>query len=760
MSIPASTQSASVAQAPVVNSEGQLLMCDRVKDPAALKGIYSALWDADWLSSRNRALYQAAIDGAAPYSDTNDKMKGRFGRSNVNWGTGDQSQFEVELPFFAILDALDIFGSVSTTFGTEQEQSDWNPKLSEEFTRMIRKWPEFEPAWKQNVHLFTMDGVSFCLFEDDIDWRWRPDGLQSVKFYRQTKANVEALDIIAVKREMLPHELMAKIRNKEAAEAVGWNCEEVEKVVKKATPKELRADDPQQWESMWKNNDIYSSLTSQTCTVIQAWVKELDGTVTHLYADYNCADGAKWMYCSKGKYHSMSNAVTSFIIGVGTNGDFHSIRGNGQKIFASTTALEKLMNKAVDMSVHASTPIISTNSEDDLSEGSIRPMGPYALITSGIQFQEIKVPEFQNSLGPAISMLQGVYQSRTSGMAQNSANAMSKTEKTKYQVQLESDVSNRLSGGAFSLFFAAWERHLKEVLRRVIREDYQQSDPGGKEVWEMRRRLLKRGVPLEAIYAVDVDDFEVNQGIGKGSPSERRSVADALKERVYNSADPEGKAEIDRMIVAAYTNAKTAKRIIPDTPGLRPPIDANIAVMENSILALGQPAVIMPNQNHLVHAQIHIGKVDELSTMFNEGQLPFEEFINQAGMVWAHGQEHLPYLDPTTPDAAQLREAYQQYGEVITNGQKHLAKEEQRAMAEQEGGEAMSGAELSTYGKVVDAQARTADLEFDATKKAMELSAKDAEHKQRLAQNDVAFAQKLRQTALANATKPRKPDKP
>lgn len=736
---------------PVTNENNQIIMEDRVKDPFSLKSIWGVLWDADWLSSRNRSIYQANIDGSPPYSDAKDRLRGRFGRSNVNWNLAGQSQLSAELPYNDILDSLDVFGSVSTKYGLDQERRIWNPIISEEFTRMIKNWEDFYPLWQQNVHLFTMDGVSFCTHEDDIDWRWNVVGMQYLKFYRQTKANVEELDIVVTKREIQPHKLMEKIRNREEAKVMGWDCDEVEKVVKKASSKSFPADDPQKAQSMWKNNDLYASSTSRTCSVLIAWIKELDGSVSMAWGDFDAGEDSKWMYSNRSKFKSMSSSIHAYLYGVGTNGDFHSIRGNGQKVFASTRALEMLMNKAVDMGVHASTPVIQAGSEDDIAENAIRPFGPYALITSGMTFQEIKVPNFDQSLGSSIGMLQGVFQEQASGFSK-AGQAMDRTERTKYEVQARLETASNLSNGGFNLFFSAWKRHLMEVLRRVCREDYQQCDPGGREVFEFRRRCLARGVPCEAIYAVDVGEFDVNMGIGKGSAAERRIVADALKQQIYGAADPEGKRIIDNMIAAAYTNATTAKAIIPMNDDLRQPLDFQVAVLENAMLDMGSTVPVLPSQDHYVHAQTHLDNIVELSQQLTDDPNSMNQVVPIMNGPWMHGQEHLAYLDPQDERTAQLREGYQQFGEVITNGMKHIAREAEKAQAQgmQNQEAEISGAELSAYGQAVDAQAKLGMKQEEVQQKLVQ---SDQLHRQKLTQNDIAFAQKLRQSTLASKVK-------
>ena len=126
-----------------------------------------------------------------------------------------------------------------------------------------------------------------------------------------------------------------------------------------------------------------------------------------------------------------------------------------------------------------------------------------------------------------------------------------------------------------------------------------------------RKRCVRRGVPLDAIYSVDVASIDINQGIGKGSVQERRAATNAVM-TVVNSLDVEGKNIAMRDYLASFTSVAYANTLVPKQAGSRPPIDLQVANLENSVMALGQSAVIEPNQNHIIHVGAHLEMLKQI----------------------------------------------------------------------------------------------------------------------------------------------------
>ncbi len=388
----------------------------------------------------------------------------------------------------------------------------------------------------------------------------------------------------------------------------------------------------------------------------------------------------------------------------------------------------------------AATPHLSTTNEDANVEQSIVPMGPYNIMANGASFQETNLPDFSQSLIPALTTLSQMTSSRASSASPVSTSDMSRTQKTKFQVQTETDQKGSLAASSFVNFMAAWQRHLRCVARRICREDYLASDPGGSEAWDFRQRLVRRGVPLIVLKHLDFDSIEANSGLGKGSASERRSVVDALSERLGPYLDQKGQLLLHRYTAAAYAGTQVANLLVPDQPGLRPPVDAQIAQMENNQMAQGMPPSFETNQDHVVHLDKHLERLYTVNTYLIEGQMDDRQAMQQMQPIWEHSiNDHLPRINEMNPEYKRFKEALQQLGELITNTVKHLEKEDEReAMAR---GQEEAEMEQGTFRTAVDANARAAMKDqVEIQKVEAQVAMEQQKHQQEMASNDVRLA--------------------
>ncbi len=145
-------------------------------------------------------------------------------------------------------------------------------------------------------------------------------------------------------------------------------------------------------------------------------------------------------------------------------------------------------------------------------------------------------------------------------------------------------------------------------------------------------------------------------------------------------------------IVKLTTGVEHIANQLTQPPGAeqRPPIDAAIADSQNVALAQGFDQMILPNENKRVHLEIHIGKLSEYYQQFDEaGQNPalYAEIVPPMAKIFDHAAQTLEGY--TGNDSPLFRQQLQQFNEIITNGTRHLQKEEARQaqQAEAQGGQ-------------------------------------------------------------------------
>jgi len=774
----------------VVSGDNKLIQRGRLKSAAELTTLHLTLHNEDLYASQKRAMVQASAGGDAPKDQARLTRAGLAGVCNINWGALGQALEEAQSPFWRLLEALDTFITtpLKQDFLDVKMRSVIEPILAECFTKMLVKWPSFRPRWSQLVNLFVSEGVGFTLHSDPYSWKWMVKGLDDLKFPRSTPADVEYLDVITCQDYARPDELMAVVRSEDEGEEAYnavfspalavestivtekpemgeftevemteddividekpataqspefgfkryWNKAAVIQAIKETSGSSgLDTNDPEAIARAWKGNDVSLGVTANTVRVIHGYIKELDGTVSHYVSRF---DGqGDFLYKCEGKFADISELLTSFSEGVGTTGNFHSIRGLGYKLFSSTTGSNKLTNKLLDNAMFAATPHISTDNEDLNVEKALVPMGPYMMMASGLNFQQTYHNDVTGNLAPALQVINSIVQARAAASSPVLSAQTDRTRKTATQVDVEAEMQGSMQSSSFSLFMASWEKLLINTFKRVCRPDYLPTDPGGVEVHKFYRRLLIQLQPLgvtevdqvvEILQNVDFDAMEVNSGIGKGSASERRAVVTALNQSLGGQLDPEGQRFLNRLTAASYAGYQIANQLVPDEPGLRPPVDAQVAQMENSLMSLGQPPAFEPNQDHFVHLEKHTEFLNTINEGFGEqikalkpgtdgGDL-LRETIDKMEPVWLHcNEEHMPMLSDMNPAKPMFKENLQQLGEFIKNSRKHLDAEAQREL------EASGQAQGELYGGVpaglvianADAAARAATAKEQA----------------------------------------------
>lgn len=675
----------------------KLVKRGRFRNAQEIRSAFMLWWNADLIATRNRAAAQASVDGELPYDPMEESRLGLSGRCNFNTGVAGQSQEQAEAPYTDILEGIDKLAYIPTGYGDEASRLVNEPIISDELTKMIRGWYRFYPLWAYNSHIFTMFGLSFAYFPDDENWQWEIQSQQHFKLPRRVRADLEGIGDLCCKDKMSPHDLFRYCQDKDAAKEAGWDTAECLDAIKEAAGQQgMPSNDLEEWEKAWKDNDCLFGATDITIEVIHYWARELDGTVSHYIVRY---DGqGEFLYKGEGKYTAMSRFIVPYMYGVGSNGDFASIRGHSQKVFGLSQAQNRLFCKIMDMAIHAATPHLQAKDEEALEALPLTPMGPYMVMTAGVEYQETQSPDFTKNLSPAFTLVDGLLASRTAQYGGTSGNGeVDRTERTKYEKQMQHAEGGKLTTSGMNLFMLSWGVHLKEVVRRIIRKGYDASEPGGSHVQSFYAACEKRGVPKEAIEQIDVSRIEVNTGIGKGSAMERQVMIDGL-ETLYYRADARGQNIINRQSAASKVGYRLANEIFPDQPGIRPPQDAENANLENDSICtcglIGTPSSVkvLPNQNHDIHLQGHLAQLSVLNDGLTQLTLPLEKAIPQMQPLHDHAEDHFKALDPKNPSRGKYKQDLQILDEVIVNGSKHLLKLQEEAQKQQQAGVQQQGA--------------------------------------------------------------------
>jgi hypothetical protein len=666
-----------------VQEDGKLLR-SRIKDAKSAHEAYKRMKKADENSAWTRARVQAMLDGELPHDPAVQRQNGLADSCNVNWGQGEQLLSMATSPYIDLVESVDHLCTIPTNFGDDTARLDWEHVMAEEFSRMVRGWPEFFPRYQFLIHQFLAHGVGVAFREDEIDWRWQIAPLGDFLIPRQTRASDEEIEISAVVRGVPPHELFNKIEDENLAKELGWKVSAVKKALMKASQGDTANANTNEWETLqreFKNNDLGTTGAAYASEVklVFMWVKELNGTVSQYIFPEDLEDSDDFLYVNRSRFENSSQVFNTFCYGVGSNGYFHSIRGLGHKVFSIVQALNRLRCRFFDSLMTSSMLMLEPESEDAIEDLSLIHFGPFVIKPPNVKFIQKDYPNFGQSIIPGLGDLNTLLQQQA-GQYSTEATFRQDKERTRYEVQAHLESLANISVAALSLFYQPWERLLRETVRRVARQDYFPQDPGGQYVAEFRARCVARGVPEEALAAIDPSRVRVVRAIGNGSSAARSAIMRQVYELSANF-DPQGRQQAIRDLTRTIGGVEAADRYTPAPENQRPPMEAKTAELENILLMQGNQVQVLPSEMHAVQFPVHLDALEQLLADIDSGEQIFEEAAPKLFPLHTHASAHAEFM-VGEPDYPAIKKRLQQIDEMAWNLAKRLEKL-QRDAAEQ-----------------------------------------------------------------------------
>jgi hypothetical protein len=610
------------------------------------------------------------------------------------------------------------------------------------------------------------------MFNDEWDWRWKSTDMSDFKIPRKTEIGQDNIDVAACLRFYSPTQLYQLIKDEETAKIHGFNIEAcrrsiIQSVNNNNNYSNFRQYDWEKLETELRNNDLFfttQAANQQSIRVVHLWVTEFDNRVSHyMINDDNSVQD--FLFKKVGRFENSYQAYTVFTYGVGTNGYYHGVRGQGYDVFAINGALNRAYCSLLEIASFGSAPTFQPKDETALQEMQFIPNGIYNLLSPGIEvIKDTIIPNVSSGTLPIVSAFTQLFRERT---ASYNTESLVNTSVEKSATQVRAELSNiaKMSVSSLNLFFDPWESLMREMVRRLKRKDYDAREPGGKQVIELHKRLLRRGSEsfgakdryLQAFFDLDVDRLRITKPVGAGSEAARMVSFDRLM-GIFGSLPDFGKQNLIWDIAsetAGYENA--ARYAIQPGDSERPTIDASIAQIENNQLIAGSNIQVLDGQNNLVHAKIHVEALNPLVTQAQEllelDPMQLAPMLGGINALNAHVAQHVELLsqDPQMrSESAMFRQVLQNADEILHNGtlkvQKLMAQQQQQVMmqggAEQE--QAQPQIDPAVLSKIDSERSiRQAKLEMDMQTHQQKMIMRQQEASQKLALRDAEVASKI-----------------
>lgn len=735
---------------------------ERIRDGAHAARIFSQLEREDDEAEWRRSNIDRLVDGDLPFDPEVLRDIGQSDRTNVNFKEGKAEEDAAQTPYIEMTTQTDILWRVKTGYGDERERIRWNQIISEEHTRIHREWgADFHFYRLGLTQQFNRHGLAFLYWENELDWRWRTDGLSAFKIPRNTESRPSAIPYAVCKRSMPVNELYAFIRNERRAKEVGrWNVDAVKQAIVDCGTKTGRPFGNGAWEEFVreaKENDLSVGSTYQHVKLFHLWTKEFNDAMSH----YICLQsgeaktgekmiGNGFLYRHRFRFPSLQRCIIPFAYGVGTHRTYHTIRGQGELNFGPISISNRLRCKGLDALAASVSVLLEVDTPADMENVGVTHVGPYLCVRGG-KINGTALPDVSSRVLPALRDMQMLRQNLTGSFQARAVTEEGTQERTKYEVQAQQQQGSRLDSAAMTMFFEPWSQAGRETLRRLTNPKLRESDPGGREAFQFRLRCLKRGVPKEALE--DIVSVDAVRTIGNGSPQMRQYSSEKIWS--YNGAlDSVGRKEALRMVISSipgvgYDNA--ALLIGPDEA--RTDHDDEFAELENNDFRQGQQVPVLSSQNHWTHCQRHAALVTATVQAFEQQQIGGDQLVPILSAALDNMLGHADYLNQDATrvqEARYVRKFCQNYGGTLQQQEQKLIAQQQR----EQDASAQQQPQMSP-----EDQRKWESHNLDIQIRQQEFAMRQREFEQRLAQldqdrhiKDVEAAAKLsEQTAKLNA---------
>lgn len=502
---------------------------------------------------------------------------------------------------------------------------------SEKFRQVITRVCRERKGWRTLVEDIAFDNALFghtvCAWLDEYTWfpahfnqdeNFLPDGCKQTSGYAQ---------FVALKEILLPHELFGKIKDREAAEAAGYDINGCIAAINEASPSQIRdlLNIGGTLETWYQNairelNIGVSYMAGASVIVVyHLLVREVTGTVSH----YTMAGPSlRHIFSKDDRFKSMDDCVSFFAFQKG-NGTMHGSKGIGRDIYELAGMVDRTRNETVDRLLLSGKTIFQGDVKR-IHTFKMSIIGAAVIVPQGWQMLEGKIDgavdpflKLDAYFSLLVDQLIGSTSPRTFGGERT----------TKAEVDL----------------FAAREEETKDVRIRRFLEQF--TDMMG----TIQKRICDSDTVEEDAKAAQEELLEVmtreeidelaNQPVAGTvqdlTPIERQMIAAFANEKKGNPLYNQRALEVED--ATARVGSDFADRVLlPTNDPTEQAEQQRLQQLELELLTKGQPVPVSPRDNHMIHLQILMPMVEAQAGAMLQGGSNTQAFE----ALVAHINEH------------------------------------------------------------------------------------------------------------------------
>lgn len=603
-----------------------------------------------------RLLVQGMFNGNAPKSQAEMVKSKRGGYSNVNWKEHRGTIMGAWNPYFDLVCEIPVcIDGCLYEHGPEIDQKLMRG-FAEAFHDMVFGWEDFDYMNQLRDLQMLLHGPGPLFWEDE--WNPFPQPILASDFYvdSMTKSTFSNCEVAMVTCFAKVGNLWREIEDPKRATAAKWNVEAVKNAIMNASTSQTLATLGKQWdrwEQMLKNGDIYASTITKNIKLAHMLVQEMDGKITHLVFCYDLDQetGRDFLYKNVGRYDNWKQVLQCFFYDIGADGTFQSIKGLGTDIYPFCALYSKINNQIADLICSGLGPMFQPGSGAKMEDFNMTRWGIGQMIPPGLNKLDLDI---SRSIQPAIEASREF----KSTMGQNSGGysqgdlAPPTVEETAKAALIRAMERNKMTKGHHNRFYRSMDWFYLEVWRRATKPGLQKyhlaSNPHVRDiVFEFREKCFelcdRYKVPKETLQKVR--NVKATRSIGLGSPAMRIEIANAIMEKWGYLPTEQAKNNALRAFLSALTSYANVNAFAPEPDEEQPTDEQAFATVENGILNTNGEVLVTPNQDSVVHLEVHIASAEQDAEMVMAGQIAPEDALMRLQAKTAHAWRHMAAIE-------------------------------------------------------------------------------------------------------------------
>lgn len=652
-------------QSPKINSSGEPTQ-HSVKDAGMAKNIIDTLVS----SNRNRQIVNSRIlakyNAERPYDSCKLEAEGLGWRQNFTTKPLPAMIEKVAPRFTEAINGLKYLTNSSLSDKWEN-----SVQKTEKFRKVITDTIRARKGWKPLIEDIAFDnslfGHTVAAWLDELSWF--PKHFKQDESFLSDGASqsVYSNQIIALKETYLPHELFEQIKDREAAELVGWNVGETIKAINAASPAQLRdqlssGGTTESWyQNAARELTLGTSYMSGASVIVvySLLAREVTGKVSH----YRLAGTERMEIFSKeDRFDSMESCLAFFAYQKG-NGKMHGSKGVGRDIYELAGMLDRTRNEIVDRSILSGKTLIQGDIKR-IHTFKMSIVGATAIVPQGWTVLEQKIDgniEPFLKLDAYFSMLVdqligSVSPPRMEGEAFRSSTAWN------LLAQREEEGKD----AKISRFLEQFTDMVGTMQRRICDPTTDDKDA------EAAREALLEIMSKEELK--EISEQPVAGTVRDLTPLERQMIVSVAVEKKGHPLYNQRQLEVEDLTARVGTDFADRVLLTENDPTVEVE-QQRLQQMELALLSAGQSVPVSVRDGHLIHIQILIPVAEQVASAIMQGGAE----TSALEAILAHLIEHYNRaLEQGVP-----KEKLKSAADIVKNAGKVLA--ELKALDEQAG---------------------------------------------------------------------------